>query len=74
MKINISQIILFLMFVGFSVGSIVLMTATFYVAPMTIYLPYAIEPIIVSGTALGAILGLGSLASLILLLEALKKK
>ena len=73
MRIDIRQIILFLAFVGFSVGSVVLMTATFYVAPMTIYLPFAVEPVIVSGVDIGAILGIGAIASLYLLLETGKK-
>ena len=72
-KINIKQIILFLTFVGFSIGSVVLMTATFYVAPMTIYLPFTVEPVIISGADVGAVLGIGAIASLYLLLETGKK-
>jgi len=72
-KINLKQIILFLTFVGFSIGSVVLMTATFYVAPMTIYLPFAVEPVMVSGADIGAVLGIGAITSLYLLLETGKK-
>ena len=73
MNIDIRQIILFFAFIGFSIGSVVLMTATFYVAPMTIYLPYATNPVTISGTDIGAILAIGALVSLYLLLETRKK-
>ena len=73
MKINLKQTIFFLTFIAFSVGSVTLMTAAFYVAPMTIYLPFTAEPVLVSGADIGAILGIGALASLYLLLETIKK-
>ena len=75
MEINteiLKQIVLFILFVGFSVGSVALITATFYVAPMAIYLPYAAEPVTISGLDLGAILAIGALISLFILIETIK--
>ena len=77
MKLNINakalkQIILFIMFIGFSAGSVALITATFHVAPMTIYLPYQVEPVTISGADLAAIMALGAVIALFLLLKTIK--
>ena len=77
MKLNIDaktlkQIILFIMFIGFSAGSVALITATFYVSPMTIYLPYQVEPVTISGADLAAIMALGAVITLFLLLKTIK--
>jgi len=77
MKLNIDaktlkQIILFVMFIGFSAGSVALITAAFYIAPMTIYLPYRVEPVTISGADLAAIMALGAVITLFLLLETIR--
>jgi len=71
-SINIKQIFFFVMFIFFSIGSVALITATFYVAPMTIYLPYVTEPITISGSDIAAILALAAVVSLVLALEVKK--
>ena len=73
-KFDIRQMVLFIMFVGFSIGSVALITATFYVAPMTIYLPYRTEPIMISSSSLAAIMAFGAIVSFLLLLETVRKK
>ena len=73
MIVNIREVILFVIFVSLSVGSVFLMTATFYVPPMTIYLPFTHQPIQTSGTELGVLFALGAIITLYLLVEERRK-
>jgi len=68
--VNIRQFLLFLLFIGFSVGSVLLMTAAFKVPPLTIYAPpLTVEPVEVTGVELGRLMALGAAATLYLLIK-----
>jgi len=71
--VNIREVILFIIFVSLSVGSVCLMTSAFYVPPMTIYLPFTYQPIQTSGTGLGILLALGAIVTLCILVEERRK-
>lgn len=66
--INVKEIILFAIFISLTVGSIGIMTATFYVAPMTVYMPYA-QAVLVTGRELGGLLALCALIVLFILIK-----
>jgi len=63
------KIILFLLFTTLTVGSVAVVTETFYIAPMTITVPTVPEPVTVTGDYVAWMMAVGALVALLLLLR-----